>query len=219
MKRRSFLAVTTGSALSSALAPQSPRQTQTSHDQWLAGMTGRHRCLFDFPQHQDGLGLIHMFNYYDIYRKAYGEPATTVNAVGTFYGAPGGTASIPLAWNDAVWEKYGIGDLLKLTDPGTRTPTRRNMFYRPRAGDPILRNGGLVAAGIENLQRLGAIFLMCNNAFMTWIGFLSGNGTRGNPSEIERDIRANLIPGVVTVPAMVIALEKAQGRGVAYQRQ
>jgi len=60
---------------------------------------------------------------------------------------------------------------------------------------------------------------MCNNAFVAWMGFLSGSGTRGNAAEIERDIRANLIPGVITVPAMVIAIEKAQGTGIAYNRQ
>jgi hypothetical protein len=54
---------------------------------------------------------------------------------------------------------------------------------------------------------------------MMWVGYLSGSGTKGNPADIERDIRANLLPGVVTVPAMVIAIEKVQGRGIAYNRQ
>jgi len=226
MKRRAFItrsagaaaALTAGSGLSSATAQQ-PRPVASTNDRWLDGMTARHRCLFDFPQHGDGTPLIHMFNYIDTYRKAYGEPANTVNAIGTFYGAPGPLASIPLAWNDAIWDKYRIGDLLKLNDPATRAPTRHNMFYRPRAADPILFNGAMAIAGIENLQRMGATFLMCNNAFMAWIGFLSGAGTRGNPAEIERDLRANLVPGVVTVPALVIAIEKAQAKGIAYNRQ
>ena len=227
MKRRSFLArsagaaaaLTAGSSLPGGLAGEQARQAQSSHDQWLAGMTARHRCLFDFPLHGDGLPLIHMLNYIDTYKKAYGEPATTVNAIGTFYGAPGAPASIPLGWNDAMWGKYRIGELLKLKDPETNAPTKRNMFYRPRARDPILLNGAVTAAGIENLQKLGATFLMCNNAFVAWMGFLSGSGTRGNAAEIERDIRANLIPGVITVPAIVIAIEKAQGTGIAYNRQ
>jgi intracellular sulfur oxidation DsrE/DsrF family protein len=77
----------------------------------------------------------------------------------------------------------------------------------------------MAQAGIESLQQMGVTFLMCNNAFMAWMGFLSGNGTKGNPAVIERDIRANLLPGVITVPAMVIAIEKAQGKGIAYNRQ
>ncbi len=223
--RRGFLArmagavaaVTAGSAFPRAVAAEQPQVSP--NDRWLDGLTGRHRCLFDFPQHGDGLPLIHVLNYVNTYRSAYGEPASSVNAVGTFYGAPGLPASIPLAWNDVVWEKYKIGELLKLTDPATKAPSKRNMFYRPRSGDPVLFGGAMAAAGIENLQKMGVLFLMCNNAFQAWMGFLSGNGTKGNAAMIERDIRANLLPGVVTVPAMVIAIEKAQGKGIAYNRQ
>jgi hypothetical protein len=221
--RRGFLArlagaaaaVTAGAALPrAALAVQGPAQ-----DRWLAGLKGKHRCLFDFPQHDAGLPLIHIYNYINTYKTAYGEPGSSVNAIGTFYGAPGAAASIPLAWNDVVWEKYKIGELLKLTDPATKLPSKRNMFYRPRAGDPVLFGGAVAVAGIESLQRMGATFLMCNNAFQAWMAFLSGSGSKGNPAGIEREIRANLLPGVVTVPAIVIVIEKAQEAGIAYNRQ
>jgi hypothetical protein len=224
MHRRSFLtrsaAAAAGLGAASLSEPVSAQQRSPSpHDQWLTRLTAPHRCLFDFPHHGDGVPLVRILNYITIYREAYGEAQTTVNAIGTLYGAPGSGASMPMAWNDTVWEKYRIGELLQLTDPDTRQPTRRNMFFRPRAGDPVLMNGAMAAAGIERLQRLGTTFLMCNNAFMAWMGFLSGHGTKGNAAEIERDIRANLLPGVVTVPAIVIAIEKAQGRGIAYNRQ
>jgi hypothetical protein len=220
MHRRGFLALTAGAAVVDSLgAEPGDQSTLSPHDQWLARQTRAHRCLFDFPHHGEGVPLIHMLNYVTAYRESYGESSNTVNLVGTFYGAPGAGASMPLAWNDAMWEKYRIGELLKLTDPDTRAPAKRNLFYRPRAGDPVFRNGSVLGAGIENLQRLGATFLMCNNAFMAWMGYLSGSGTRGNAAQIEQDIRSNLLPGVVTVPAMVIAIEKAQGRGIAYNRQ
>ncbi|HEY9382811.1 MAG TPA: hypothetical protein VIP80_04780 [Gemmatimonadales bacterium] len=222
--RRGFLTRLAGAAAAfsagSAFTNPLGAQTQVSpQDRWLTGLTGRHRCLFDFPLHGGGLPLIHMYNYVSTYKSAYAEPATTVNTIGTFYGPPGPLASMPLAWNDSVWEKYKLGELLQLNDPDTKAPTRRNLFFRPKAGDPVLASGAFAVAGVENLQRMGATFLMCNNAFMMWMGFLSGSGSKGNPSEIERDIRAKLIPGVITVPAMVIAIEKAQGQGIAYNRQ
>jgi hypothetical protein len=223
--RRGFLARLAGAAAAvtaGGLIGERPLAAQaqpSAHDKWLTALTGRHRCLYDFPLHGGGLPLIHMYNYINTYKTAYGEAAATVNAVGTLYGPPSGSASIPLAWNDSVWEKYKIGELLSLTDPETKAPSKRNLFFRPRAGDPVLANGAFAVAGIENLQKMGAIFLMCNNAFMMWMGYLSGSGTKGNPADIERDIRANLLPGVITVPAMVIAIEKAQGKGVAYNRQ
>jgi hypothetical protein len=37
--------------------------------------------------------------------------------------------------------------------------------------------------------------------------------------DIEKDLRANLLPGVTIVPAMVIAIEKAQEAGIRYNRQ
>ena len=221
--RRGFLARLAGLA-AAATAGESLTAVpllarQGAGDPWLAGLKGKHRCLFDFPTHAGGLPLIHMYNYINTYKVAYGEANTTVNAVGTFYGPPGETASIPLAWNDAMWEKYKIGELLKFTDPATKLPSKRNMYFRPRAGDPVLAGGAFAAAGIESLQRMGATFLMCNNAFAMWVSYLSGSGSKGNPAEIERDLRANLLPGVVTVPAMVIAIEKAQVAGIAYNRQ
>jgi hypothetical protein len=220
--RRGFLARLAGVAALAAgsSTPLGALAAQaTDHDRWIAGLKGRHRCFFDFPSHAGGLPLIHIYNYINTYKSAYAEPNTAVNAVGTLYGPPGETASIPLAWNDAMWEKYKIGEVLKLTDPATKLPSKRNMYFRPRAGDPVLAGGAFAVAGIENLQRMGTTFLMCNNAFQMWVSFLSGSGSTGNPSGIERDLRANLLPGVITVPAMVIAIEKAQGAGIAYNRQ
>ena len=223
--RRGFLARMAGAVAAATAASGLPRiataesRQASPNDRWLDRLTARHRCLFDFPQHGDGMPLIHILNYLNTYKNAYGEPASSVNAVGTLYGAPGTPASIPLGWNDAMWDKYKIGELLRLTDPATKAPSKRNMFYRPRPGDPVLAGGAMTTAGIENLQRMGVLFLMCNNAFQAWMSFLSGNGTKGNAAEIDRDIRANLLPGVVPVPAMVIAIEKAQGKGIAYNRQ
>jgi hypothetical protein len=219
MHRRNFLAHTAGAAAALSAAPTLAGQQGSSPDQWLSRMTAPHRCFFDFTAHAEGAPLIQMWNYISTYREAYAQQANTINAIGSFYGSPNGAASMPLAWNDLVWEKYRIGELMNLVDPNTRAPTKRNLFFRPRAGDPVLMNGAVTGAGIENLQRLGATFLMCNNAFRAWMAFLSGNGTKGNAAEIEREIRANLIPGVIPVPAMVIAIEKAQEKGIAYKRQ
>jgi hypothetical protein len=41
----------------------------------------------------------------------------------------------------------------------------------------------------------------------------------GTQEAIDKELRANVLPGVVTVPAMVIAIEKAQSAGIAYNRQ
>jgi intracellular sulfur oxidation DsrE/DsrF family protein len=218
--RRGFLARLAVAAAAfgfGALRPRSALASQRAEpDHWIDALTGKHRCLFDFPQHDDGLPLIHIYNYLNTYKTAYGESGESVNAVGTFYGSGAG-ASIPLGWNDTIWEKYKIGEVLKLVDPRTNQPAVRNMFWKPREGDPVLRSGAVTVAGIENLERMGATFLMCNNSLLNWSGFLAGRD--GRPANVERDLRANLLPRVTVVPAMVIAIEKAQGAGIAYNRQ
>jgi hypothetical protein len=41
----------------------------------------------------------------------------------------------------------------------------------------------------------------------------------GNEKGIDRELRANVLPGVTIVPAMVIAIEQAQAAGIRYNRQ
>lgn len=186
-------------------------------DDWLDRLTGTHRCFFDAPQHGDGLPQVHVFNYINSYKTAYGARPSDINAVLTCYGAPG-AATMPLAWNDAMWAKYRVGELIGLVDPATKQPVTRNVFWTPRQGDPILFGGAYAMAGLANLSEMGTTLLMCNNAFIAWCGWMASQG-RGDAAAIEKEIRANLNPGVITVPAMVIAIEKAQGRGIAYNRQ
>ena len=186
-------------------------------DAWLAKLTAPHRCFFDSPKHGDGLPQIHVFNYINTYQRAYNVPNTAINTVFTAYGPPGVPSTMGLAWNDAMWAKYKVGEQIGLKDASGNFITN-NVFFRPKAGDPVLFNGSVTVASLENLQKLGTVIIMCNNAFMAWVGYLAGKGL-GTAADIEKEIRANLLPGVVTVPAMVIAIEKAQGKGIAYNKQ
>lgn len=214
-ERRGFLAglgalLATGATVGSVGAE--PIDQESAHDKWLDGLTAKHRQLFDFNAHGDGIGLIHMHNFIETHKSAYGATEKDLNVVGTFYGG-----TTPLAWNDKIWSKYKIGQALNLTDPATKAPVDRNWFNQPRTGDPVFLNGMLMAASIESLAKRGATFVMCNNAFRLWVGRLAGMGL-GKAEEIEPEIRANLLPGVVTVPAMVIAVNRAQKRGFTYMR-
>ena len=74
------------------------------------------------------------------------------------------------------------------------------------------------AIGIENLQKMGTKFLLCANAFGLWCAELEARG-KGKAAEIQEELKANMLPGVSIVPAMVIAIEKAQEAGIKYNRQ
>ena len=76
----------------------------------------------------------------------------------------------------------------------------------------------LPALGIQSLQQMGTKFLLCNNAFGGWCLELEARG-KGKAAEIQKELEANMLPGVTMVPAMVIAIEKAQAAGIRYNRQ
>jgi hypothetical protein len=197
-------------------------------DDWIKNVKGTHRCLFDFPQHKNGLPLLHILNYLNTYSEAYKTTPGQVGAVGTFYGI-GGQSSIPLAFNDAMWAKYDLGAYTGLKD-GSGKPHTRNVLNKPTPADlnllmegyqsppiPMLA-GVLPALGIESLQKMGTTFLLCANAFGGWCAELEARG-KGKMADIQAELKANMLPGVTIVPAMVIAIEAAQGAGIAYNRQ
>lgn len=148
--------------------------------------------------------------------------------MGTFY-AIGSQASISLAFNDAMWAKYGLGDYTGLKDSSGKGYTR-NVLNRPTPNDAHLLIQGfqtpnipelldlVPGMGIENLQKMGTKFLLCANAFGAWTLELQARG-KGKADALQKDLMANLLPGVSVVPAMVIAIEKAQASGIRYNRQ
>jgi intracellular sulfur oxidation DsrE/DsrF family protein len=201
---------------------------EAGHDGWIKEVKGTHRCLFDFPQHKNGFPLLHILNYLNTYSAAYKVPAGTAGAVGTFYGI-GSQSSIPLAFNDAMWAKYQLGDYTGLKDAAGKGYTR-NVFHKPTKDDlhvlmqaigtptiPAFADA-MPGLGIESLQKMGTKFLMCQNAFDGWCLELEARG-KGKMADIQQELRANLLPGVTVVPAMVIAIEKAQAAGIKYNRQ
>ena len=228
--RRGFLGRVLGAAAAAGLpvAAAGVAEAQPSADGWIAEVKGTHRCLFDFPQHKGGAPLLHILNYLNTYKEAYKAAPGTAGAVGTFYSI-GNQSSISLAFNDATWAKYGLGEYLGLKDKAGK-PYSRNVFYRPMADDAgiliqafqtpnIPEVAGVVPAlGIESLQKMGTKFLLCANALGVWCLELQARG-KGKAPDIEKDLRANVLPGVTIVPAMVIAIEKAQAAGIRYNRQ
>jgi hypothetical protein len=200
----------------------------SSPDGWIAEVKGTHKCLFDFPQHKNAMPLLHILNYINTYAAAYKIDASEVGTVGTLYSA-GNQASITMAFNDAIWAKYTLGAYTGLKD-ANGTPYTRNVFNRPTPADlhlllkaidapniPALA-GAMPALGIESLQKMGTKFLLCANALGIWCLELEARG-QGKAADIEKELRANTLPGVTIVPAMVIAIERAQEAGIRYNRQ
>ena len=226
--RRRFLGGMLGAAAAAGLSISGTRVSaaDSASNEWIQEVKGVHRCLFDFPQHKNGFPLLHILNYLNTYSTAYKAAPGQVGAVGTFYAA-GSQASIPLAFNDDIWAKYELGSYTGLKD-ATGNPYVRNVFNRPTAKDlhllmhamdapmiPALADA-MPALGIESLQKMGTKFILCANALGIWCLELEARG-KGKASDIDKELRANLLPGVTIVPAMVVAIDQAQEAGIKYQ--
>ena len=230
--RRRFLGGMFGAAAAAGLpiaaATRVAAAEPSEHDAWIKEVKGEHRCLFDFPRHNNGMPQLHILNYINTYNTAYKTTPGQVGAVGTFYSV-GTQSSIPLAFNDSIWAKYQLGAYLNLKD-AAGTPYTRNVFNQPTPKDlhlllkaadlPTLNQIADVvpAIGIESLQKMGTKFLLCNNALGLWCMELEARG-KGKAADIDQELRANLLPGVTIVPAMVIAIQQAQAAGISYNRQ
>ncbi len=227
--RRAFLggafAAATAAALPTGIRAGTRREAP---DDWIAEVPGESRCLFDFNQHKNGIPLLHILNYLNTYNAAYGTSAGQVGAAATLYGI-GGASSIALGFDDEIWAEYELGEYLGLSDAAGR-PYTRNVFYRPGAADAHLLTdamqipalpmfgGAMEALGIASLQQMGTKFILCNTALNAWSFELAARG-KGEQEAINAELRAHLLPDVTVVPAMVIAIEKAQGAGIRYNRQ
>ena len=207
--RRGFLGRAAALAAGAVVTPKLLDATSLSaEDEWLKRLTGAHRQLFDMPTEAGGLPLLHILNYVNTYNSAYGAKDSDVNAIGTFYGF---TTFHGL--NDAVWAKYKLGEIVNSKDasgqPATANPWRTQVQALGMT---------IPAASIEALQKRGVLFLLCNNALTLLSGMVAKARGLEQPA-VYADLKANMLPGVVLVPAMVIAIEKAQTIGQAAYRK
>ena len=222
--RRKFLGTMLGATTAAALPMTATNAVAVEIDQndsWLAGIEGKHKCLFDFPAHKNGAGLVHIFNYITTYKAAYGIEADDIATIGTMYSI-GPNSSVTMAFTDAMWEKYRLGEYQSLNDPATGKPATRNVFYKTMDGDELPRVGAIGPfpdASVSALQEnAGTVFLLCNNAMMAVSMDLARLG-RGETDAIYADLKEHVQPGVHLVPAMVIAIERAQAAGITYNKQ
>ncbi|MES2304185.1 MAG: hypothetical protein V4558_01685 [Gemmatimonadota bacterium] len=174
---------------------------------WLARLTARHRILFDVHAFgEQATPLNRAANFFDTMRDAYAAKPGEAQVVLSLHGS-----SAPIAFNDAAWEKYALGERMGkvATDPLTAKPAVRNIFASEATTDPWSR------VAVPALQRRGAIFLFCNNVMR----FLSTSLARKRneaPDAVRADLIASFLPGVVLVPAVVAATAMAQEHGCSY---
>lgn len=212
--RRSFLgrlglvaALASAAAATKAVAQTARQRFEPrihDEDAWM-DMPGTHRTLIDC---YSGLGGVNAMNYAanilathtDVYKGAESDYAMII----CFR-----AAAAPLAYSDAMWEKYGkvLADYTQYHDPKTgenfpRSPiTMSNRVDLPSRGHTLASNA---ARGVQ--------YAVCSRATRNLSTFLAA-ATGGDVDAIARELAASIGVNARMVPAGVMATTRAQERG------
>jgi intracellular sulfur oxidation DsrE/DsrF family protein len=128
-----------------------------------------------------------------------------------------------LAFSDAMWEKYRLGEFVEVNDPATGKPATRNVFFPTKAGGAGNlqnsnlqdRNSKIQNHSISALQHRGVKFLCCHTATEEQAAAMVEKfSLKAAPEEVVKDLQAHVLAGVLIVPAMVatVALLQSEGR-------
>lgn len=183
-----------------------PTSTEGPWDSaWLDRLSAaRYKQVFDVPSYGGGGALFYAKNYLNGIRDWYGAGAPDVQIVMGVHGD-----AYPILFNDAMWAKFGWGVEKKATDPRTKAPATRNVFWQPREGESTFE------FGVDVLQQRGATFALCNNVLRFVARSLAGK-TGTTYDAMRQELIAGLLPGVIVVPAMVAAIGLCQAKGCSY---
>lgn len=223
--RREFLSsvaaaavVLAGSACAAPASAQGVRvvsapagATPSFDDAWTKRVAAAgHKAVFDSAFVADGIVLDQADTYLAGYREMFGAAGATVvpvivmRAMGT-----------PLAMNDVLWERYALGEMLKVNDPVTGAFAKRNPFIVVKEGErhPVVS----VTSSLESLRARGAVLLACNRALMHF-ATVSAKKTNRDVDEVKAEFRANLVPGVQLQPSGIYASTRAQEVGCSFMK-
>jgi len=166
-----------------------------------------YKAVFDSPSLADGAALDLAAGIWDNFKEVYGTDSSSrmviiMRQLGQV-----------MAFNDMMWEKYGIGEERKVNDPATKQLAKRNPWAKVTPGDPAWA----VSSRLDTLHARGAIFLVCNRASMNW-ATSTAERMKVDVEAVKSDVRNNLVPGAILMPTGVFALVRAQNAGCAYMR-
>jgi intracellular sulfur oxidation DsrE/DsrF family protein len=197
--RRSFLG-RLGALLAIGASPSilaaAPRTRSGPDERWLLEAAGReHRLFIETGTIGDVVALRRAMNFLDAYKADFG---IAEQDLGLIIGVHGG--AIALALGDALWAKHGLGAMAGVK-AASGAPATANPFRR---GTPF---------SIDALAARGTTFLACNNSLRRVAGQLAGQG--GDVAAMHASLVAG-VEAMQVVPAMAIAVSRAQERGIPY---
>lgn len=183
-------------------------------DSWLDKPGTRHRMVFDSVSGdggRDALGYAN--NFIHVNQADYGLTPEQIAVVVVFR-----HGSTPYGYADPMWAKYGkkFADAMKLTDDmAKRAESVNPMLAKAAGGDPPPKGMEWIADfTLSDLAPKGVRFAVCGLATRVIAGMLAGKD--GDAAAIEAELKSNLAPGALIVPAGISAVNRAQEHGYSF---
>jgi len=164
---------------------------------WPGTLPGRHRQVVDACAMNDGFPLAFAWSFLVPNKSA---TAVVVLRHGAF----------PIALDHAMWERYKIGESLKITDPETKAPAVKNPFLRPKAGVLMVDDWA-----VDRLLARGVVFGACNMALQVQSKMLASNANV-TAEEAAKEWAANVVAGITIIPSGTWGVNRAQEAGCTY---
>lgn len=173
--------------------------------------------MYDVTAIDGGNGFDHMVNSLNGLQFGFGIPAAGIKIVGALR-----SMATVMNYNDVVWEKYRVGEWLKINDPKTGKPATRNIFYASAAGNPPKYSSTdpnndasmYQDSSIQALQARGMQLLACHLAIQAQAGTLVQEmKLKQTQEEVVQDLQSHLLPSVLVMPSMVAAIDVLQSKG------
>lgn len=206
------------SAMGADAAPWSPAFEE--QDAWMDRPGTRHRLVFDTTVATAAeSAMFYADTYYAANKSGYGLAPETLGVILVLR-----HMSTPFGFNDAVWAKYGhaIAAQLKLEGEQAIRAVQGNPLLtavpdeRPaKAAKPAKPDDDDGPVTLAALAARGARFAVCGMATMGMAAQLAKK-TGKDAKAVESELKANLIPGAVIVPAGIVAVDRAQEHGYAF---
>lgn len=173
--------------------------------------------MYDVTAIDDGGAFDHMVNSLNGLQFGFGVPAASIKLVGAVR-----SMATVMNFDDAMWEKYRIGEMVKVNDPKTGKPATRNIFYASAAGNPAKYSSEdpnneasmYQDTSIQALQARGMQLLACHMAVEAMAGRLIKKlSLKVAKEDMVQELQSHLLPGVMVMPSMVAAIDVLQSRG------
>ncbi len=180
----------------------------------LLRLPARAKQVYDVTALDGGKFLNNIKNSLNGLQFGFGLPPQQIRILAALHGAAN-----MVNYDDYVWQKYRLGELLNETDPDTGKPAARNPYFPanvPKNASRELEDERSLYqnTGVQGLQARGVKFLSCHTGLEEAAHLIVKRWKLSQArEEVAKDMLAHVHEGVLIVPSMVASLVLLQSEG------